>query len=655
MHYRKEIDGLRAVAVSTVILYHAGIETFRGGYVGVDIFFVISGFLIFSLILEELSLGIFSFSNFYQRRIKRIHPALFLMIFCTTAPAYLVLVPEDFAAYARSMIATSVFGPNLLLWRETSYFDANVDLKPLLHTWSLGVEEQFYIIFPIVLFVIYKWAHRYLIPFFVLVAFTSLLLAEEFVFSNPAAAFFLLPTRIWEFLCGGLLAMLFSRYRVPHTKKIVAEVLMILGMVLIGFAVFTFDRSTPVPSAYLLIPIVGTMLVLVFGEQETMVGSLLRSHTFVFLGLTSYSTYLWHQPILALVRQESVATPGTLVIMACLAATLLMGFLSWRFFEIPIRRYDSTSKFKVFIIAFCVSSLFIAFGTLVHIKNGFEAHYMANFDLRQQGVWNSSISKNVSKSECRYRLNAANLDSERFDNCRQRHGAAIMIMGDSHGTDFFNALLINSKAPFVVSFAKGGCRPYKPLPECNFDDFKRFFSAKVTDIQNIFYVQTGLELMIDKHNNPALPDFFSKNQNQSYSINVKRIDFVINYLKSLGARQKIVWLGPRFEPWLNANKMLKSALACISNTPEIALIENMAIFAQLDQTLARQVTEHKALTYVSGIDAIGFDPLNDLYTCDKVFWSDGNHWSNAGAKEFGHRIIASLLDKKIFKISSLSD
>ena len=389
MNYRKEIDGLRAVAVSTVILYHAGFEAFSGGYVGVDIFFVISGFLIFGIILKELSLGVFSFSSFYQRRIKRILPALFLVIFCTTLPAYLILIPEDFASYSRSIVATSLFIPNVLFWRETGYFNSNVDLKPLIHAWSLGVEEQFYIIFPAVLFFIYKWAHRFLIPFFVIVAFMSLLLAEYFVLSKPAAAFFLLPTRIWEFLCGGLLSILFNSYRTPPPNKFVAQIAMILGMALIGYAVFAFDRSTPIPSTYLLVPIVGTMLVLVFGEEETIVGSLLRSRVFVFLGLTSYSTYLWHQPILALVREESSKTPSLLVITSCLVATLLVGYLSWRFFEVPIRRYNFTSKTKVFIIAFCVSSLFIAFGTFVHTKNGFEANYTSDFDLRQKNVWNS--------------------------------------------------------------------------------------------------------------------------------------------------------------------------------------------------------------------------------------------------------------------------
>jgi peptidoglycan/LPS O-acetylase OafA/YrhL len=546
MNYRKEIDGLRAIAVCTVILYHAGFEAFSGGYVGVDIFFVISGFLIFGLILKELSLGVFSFSNFYQRRIKRILPALFLVIFCTTVPAYLILIPEDFAAYSRSVISTSLFIPNILFWRETGYFNANVELKPLLHMWSLGVEEQFYIIFPVVLVFIYKWARRCLIPFFVLTAFMSLLFAEQIVLSNPAAAFFLLPTRIWEFLCGGLIAMLFNNYNFAPPNKIVAEIAMLLGIILIGAAVFTFDNSTPVPSMYLLLPIIGTMLVLVFGEQETKIGALLRSRPFIFLGLTSYSTYLWHQPILALVRQESLATPGLLVIMSCLVATLLMGFLSWRFFEMPIRRYNLASKTKVFVIAFCVSSLFISFGSIVHLKNGFEANYTADFDLRQQSVWNSSKVTHALTNDCRYLLNADNPDNERFDNCHQRYGAAIVIMGGSHGMDFFNAFLTNSGAPFVVGLVNGGCRPYTPLPECNFDVFKRFISSNVTNIQNIIYKQIGLELLLDKHNLVALPDFNAKNKNQSYSINVKRINLVINYLKSLGADQKIIWLGPSF-------------------------------------------------------------------------------------------------------------
>lgn len=647
MHYRKEIDGLRAVAVSTVILYHAGITAFSGGYVGVDIFFVISGFLIFRLILEELSLGIFSFSNFYQRRIKRILPALFLVIFCTTVPAYFILIPEDFAKFSESIIATSLFIPNFLFWKETGYFNSDVDLKPLLHTWSLGVEEQFYIIFPVVLFFVFKWARNYLIPFFMLVALVSLLLAEQFVLNKPAATFYLLPTRVWEFLCGGLLAMLFNRYKVPPSNKIVAEVLMILGMILIGVAVFTFDRSTPVPSVYLLVPILGTMLVLVFGEQETLVSSLLRSRVFVFLGLTSYSTYLWHQPILALVRQESFNAPGLLVIICCLVATLLMGFLSWRYFEVPIRRYKFYSKFNVFILALCVSSLFIAFGTLVHTKNGFEDHYTAKLDLRQQKVWKSFVSDNYTESECRYRLRTVNLNSKRFENCRQRYGAAIVILGGSHGMDFFNAFLANSSSPFVVGFVKGGCRPYKPLAECNFKGFQRFISANAIHVQTIFYVQTGLELLLDKHNKPALPDFYTKNKKHIYSINVDRIDLAINYLKSLGANQKIVWLGPRFEPWLNANKMLKQALACAGETPKFELNEEMAIYSQIDQTLLQRLQKHGSLTYVSGLDAIGFDPTKDLYTCNEIFWSDGDHWSSAGEKEFGRRIIGSLIDKKI--------
>ena len=193
------------------------------------------------------------------------------------------------------------------------------------------------------------------------------------------------------------------------------------------------------------------------------------------------------------------------------------------------------------------------------------------------------------------------------------------------------------------------------MPECNFEGFKHFISVNVSNIQKIIYHQIGLELLLDKHDVVALPDFFTKNKNQSYSINVERIGLVIDYLKSLEADEKVVWLGPRFSPWLNANKMLKNALSCRITTPEIDIFENMKIYSELDQTLARQVREHKSLTYASTIDAIGFEPSNDLYTCNEVFWSDGNHWSIAGAKEFGRRIIKSLLDKEILKNSKLYD
>jgi peptidoglycan/LPS O-acetylase OafA/YrhL len=569
------------------------------------------------------------------------------MMLCATIVAYLILIPQDFAAYSRSIVALSLFVPNFLFWKETGYFDHAAELKPLLHTWSLGIEEQFYAIFPIAFYLIHKWDRRYLIPFFMLLASLSLLLAEQLVLGKPAASFFLLPTRIWEFLCGGLIAMLARRDRILPPSKFGAEVLMVLGMALIGFAVFTFDRSMPVPSAYLLIPLAGTMLILMFGEQETIVGSLLKSHLFVFLGLTSYSTYLWHQPILALVRYQSLATPGPMLIASSLVATVLIGYLSWRFIESPIRRNHYTPKYKVFVVAFCVCSVFAAFGSFGHLKKGFELHYTAGFDTRQQRVWNSFMSNDVPTDECRFSLSDVNLDTLRFHDCRQRHGAAIVILGDSHAEDFYNAFLINSKAPFVLAVTKGGCRPHTPLPECDFEGIKHFISDNISDLKTIFYIQSGMDFLLDKHNVPALPDFFSRNRNQSYSINAERVELVINYLESLEADGKTVWLGPRFEPRLNANKLLKQALACENKIFESASVGNIAIFAQLDQTLARYVQKHKSLFYISALDVLQFDASNDLYTCNEAFWSDGNHWTIAGEREFGRRIIESLRVKKI--------
>jgi peptidoglycan/LPS O-acetylase OafA/YrhL len=640
---------LRGIAVLSVIFYHADVALFAGGYVGVDIFFAISGFLIFSLILHELSLGNFSFAHFYERRFKRLLPALFLMILCTTVASYFILIPQDFAAYSRSIIAASLYIPNLLFWRETGYFNHAADLNPLLHTWSLGVEEQFYAIAPVILLLIYRWEKRYLIPIFLLIALLSLLLAEFFVLNKHAAVFYLLPTRIWELLCGGLLALILSRHRLPPQNKIVAEIFMVLGIALISFAVFTFNRSTPVPSVYLLVPLFGTILILLFGTQQTIVGSILKSRLLVFLGLTSYSTYLWHQPILSLARYQSLGAPEPILIGYCVVGSFIIGALCWRYFELPIRRYPFTPKSKVFIFTLFATFIFVAFGVLGHLKNGFENRYTADFDRRQQEVWNSFMSKDVPQGECRYSLSGVNLQvsASTFEYCRNRQGPAVVILGDSHAMNFLDAFLINSNYPHVIGIAKGGCRPHAPLPECDFESIQRFISTNIADIKIIFYVQTGLELLLDRNNVPALPDFFSRNKNQIYSVNAENIEKVVNYLKSLGGDGKTVWLGPRFEPWVNANKMLEQALKCTNYNPDIISSEKLSIFLRLDQTLSDHIAIHDSLAYVSSLDAIKFDPSDDLYTCSEVFWTDGNHWSYAGAKRFGIRILDTLVTKKI--------
>lgn len=299
MRYRPEIDGLRAIAVLAVIFYHAGFLGFSGGYVGVDIFFVISGFLITSIIMRDLTTGRFSFAHFYERRARRILPALFLVMAVSFPFAWLLLMPNQMDDYAQSMASIPFFVSNIFFFLKSGYFEQASELKPLIHSWSLAVEEQYYIVFPFILLLIWPWktAKIYIVIFAIILL--SLICAEWLKNYNESANFFLLPSRMWELGIGALLAIyLKGRDNKPYG----AEILSCLGIVMICGAVFLFNAHTPHPSLVTLVPVIGTALIIYAAREGTFVYKLLSLRGIVVLGLMSYSAYLWHQPIFAFAR-----------------------------------------------------------------------------------------------------------------------------------------------------------------------------------------------------------------------------------------------------------------------------------------------------------------------------------------------------------------
>jgi peptidoglycan/LPS O-acetylase OafA/YrhL len=209
MNYRKEIDGLRALAVIPVILFHAGFTTFSGGFVGVDVFFVISGFLITSIILKEIEAGTFSILNFYERRARRILPELFLVMLVCLPFAWLWLLPDDIRDFSKSVVKLTEFISNIYFYKQTGYFDTANELKPLLHTWSLAVEEQYYLFFPLLLLITWRFGKLFVFVTLTLILLSSLFYAQYIVYSEPSAAFYLLPSRFWELLVGALVAFYF--------------------------------------------------------------------------------------------------------------------------------------------------------------------------------------------------------------------------------------------------------------------------------------------------------------------------------------------------------------------------------------------------------------------------------------------------------------
>jgi peptidoglycan/LPS O-acetylase OafA/YrhL len=363
MKYRAEIDGLRAVAVIPVVFFHAGIQAFQGGFVGVDVFFVISGYLITSILLKEQQQGVFSTLTFYERRARRILPAMFFMMLACIPMALYCMLPKDLEDFGKSLVAVPLFISNVLFWRSNGYFETATELKPLLHTWSLAVEEQFYIFFPLLLLALNRVRGKYLICVFAALAMGSLALAQWASVHKPQFAFYMLPTRGWELLIGSMAAvyngMKNTEASAPGPKD---QVLSLAGLFALLASYLAFDKNTPFPSIYTLLPALGTALILLFGRFGTFAGWLLSQKLLTGLGLISYSTYLWHQPILAFARQASMygVEPTTMTVLAF--ASFPAGYLSWKFIENPFRGASRFSRRFIFASAIAGSLFFIALG-----------------------------------------------------------------------------------------------------------------------------------------------------------------------------------------------------------------------------------------------------------------------------------------------------
>lgn len=377
MEYRPEIDGLRAIAVIPVILFHAGFERFQGGFVGVDVFFVISGYLITTIIIKELRAGSFSLADFYERRARRILPALFFVMMVCVPIAWFVLPPHHLRDFSQSLVATSIFSANVLFWLETGYFETKAAFKPLLHTWSLAVEEQFYLLFPLFLLFLSSFGKKTLITGIVIALLGSLFFAQWASLRAPDAAFFLLPMRAWELAVGCLVAFYLAKGNRTLLPTWVAQAFSLLGLALILGSVIFYGSETHFPGFYALVPTIGTALIILFGSPSTYVGSLLSKRVFVGIGLVSFSAYLWHQPLFAFARHRSLEEPDPWVFVILSLLTVAFAFVSWWVVERPFRVRSFLSRKKVFGIAAAFSALFVTLGLVGHSNGGFPGRFPA--------------------------------------------------------------------------------------------------------------------------------------------------------------------------------------------------------------------------------------------------------------------------------------
>jgi peptidoglycan/LPS O-acetylase OafA/YrhL len=454
--YRPEIDGLRTIAVLPVILFHAGFSVFSGGYVGVDIFFVISGYLITSILLQELEAGNFSILRFYERRARRLMPALFFVIFACIPVAWFLMLPSELKLFGQSLVAVVTFSSNIYFWLTTNYFSVSAEELPLLHTWSLAVEEQFYLIFPLVLMFLWRQGRSLLMGIIVCFIITSIVLSEYSWRYYPVSNFYLLPTRAWELLMGAILAFpVFKNLCLSNSSA--NSILSSFGVVLIFYSIFMFDKATPFPSIYALVPVIGTCFIICFATDKCLTGRVLSSKPFVGIGLISYSAYLWHQPLFAFLKINSDKEPSLLLMFGLCFATLCLAYFSWRFIEAPFRQKNTISRNTLFALVFSGIGLTLIIGLMLHKWHNFKAHGTILEEFLNQ---KQSTAPNYGLP-----FPGCNAFDNKFELCNTSPKSKILLWGDSfaaHLTQIFEpderGLM---QATMSSCFPTSGLTPYE--------------------------------------------------------------------------------------------------------------------------------------------------------------------------------------------------
>ena len=456
MKYRPDVDGLRAVAILPVVLFHAGVTGFSGGFVGVDVFFVISGYVIALSLHEDLEQGRFSIWRFYAKRIRRIFPALFVTIAVTCVFAYLLFLPSFYLGFSQSLLAASIFLSNVYFWKDSGYFAADAIFRPLLHTWSLSVEEQFYLFMPIAMYIIYRFFGKRWLLLLLPAILASLALSTFLTSTGPTANFFLLPTRAWELLIGAVLAL----GRLPTVQsRWLGEVLGALGLAMIAYAVFIFDETTPFPGLSALLPCLGSGLLIYVGRSSArpLATSLLSLRPFVFIGLISYSLYLVHWPIVSFARDQSLDHPTTAETLMIVVASFLLAALSWRFVEQPFRKpRPAVTQPRLLFGGVASIAVFAVVGALGIATNGFPARMQDFTAVTIDGheYWNQGkcfLDRNPD-----YRKWSAELCT-----LTQADGPEVLLWGDSFAAHYVPGIVASSpRIPArILQYTAAGCPP----------------------------------------------------------------------------------------------------------------------------------------------------------------------------------------------------
>jgi len=656
MRYQKEIDGLRAIAVLTVIFFHAGFNYFSGGFIGVDIFFVISGYLIASIIFREISQDTFTIKNFYERRARRILPALFFVLILSIPLSYAWMLPTDMVDYSQSLITTPLFISNFLFFMESGYFDTAIEFKPLFHTWSLAVEEQFYILFPILIMALWRFGLKTIIVSISIIFLISIVLSELMLNIDRMFSFYMLPTRGWQLLIGVGISIVQYQGVKFDKSPFLNNILSTIGLALIIFSVIVFNKNSPMPGYYSLVPTIGAGLVIMFARYQTFVGRILSIKALTGIGLISYSAYLWHQPLFAFIRIYRFGDVKPGMYASAILVTLLLSYITWKFIENPFRDKSKISL-KTLIISSISAGLFlVSIGIAGIITNGFSENYKARLTPLEIMLFKNSqeIAKlkkgeeiRPKTSECFIKYSDTKNFYNHFDKCLKKHTTFKVIMGDSHA-DNLGRILIKSDGnyDFTVLITARHCHAYHhyedhPKRQCDLDKIIKFINNYAENVEYVIYKQRGA-YFINSADKKDMHDIgIGPIKNTKLYINNPRIFQTIDYFEKFQKNIRVVWVGAWTEPLYpmhNPRKVSKYT------NGKIDYIDNVSnAFKALDHRIVDILkTKQSSIIYIPLHEKrSGFIPIV-LENC--ITFNDTNHLSSCGEK-----IAAPIINSKIQK------
>lgn len=640
--YRADIDGLRALAIIPVLFFHASLG-FTGGYVGVDVFFVISGFLITSIVAREIQNGSFTYKDFWERRIRRIFPASFVVTVVTFLVGFFVFLPPGTESLAKAALAQVLMVANFYFWQQDGYFAGPSDLEPFLQMWSLAVEEQFYLLLPLLLTFTFKRGLKRVILILSGIAILSFVWSIIALGKFPAATFFLLPSRAWELLLGSLLAFVPIRQQ----SKARSQILATLGLALILGPVFLYDKTTAFPGLAALPPCLGTVLLIyAHGDGSSWIKPLLASRPVVWIGKISFSLYLWHWPLLAYARLLNLEEPSPLTRGLLVLASIILAVLSWRFIEQPFRKKTILAERKPLFRRYLQATLFsgIIF-TAIYKLDGIPARFQGDNARYAEAAMELPGVPYTDLSSGKFPLLIPESDLPE---------TPILVWGDSHADSLFAGIAdLLKKHERNCFYATRGGTP--PLLDVNFypnDQTVAPFNDEVLKLIDTHKIETVIlasrwtHYLVrgEKSRKTSLTDRDSNDRHPD-TVFEESLRKTIAALEKRNIRVFIVSQVPR----QHRSAALALWTAKRVNYPAdelgITIAEHNAYQRRAEEAIQSASAGATLVTLVDPLDRLSHENGHTIVEFEKgIFYYDDNHLSKAGARHVAPLLEEAFLD-----------